>query len=228
MNNTDNGEYRLGDIHELPTTAGIYAIVNMVGQCRYVGQAFNIRRRIADHIRDLDAGREHTNADMLLQRAWNDYGRNAFVVKVLEEVENNRDLVQYEVRPDNLALAEHYYINERGEYNKDHRIVRSTFWHLIAQKAWRQPLDDATLLQIKAVRPRPYLVGKRVTWDHAVIVSALSSDDAKREATVQSAQVAHLGKCLSTKRLGANGILKALQNGAIDHRPITIAEAPKT
>ena len=60
-------EYTLDRIKELPESAGIYAIVNRTNGRRYVGQAINIRQRIATHVRDLDAGKEQTNNAMLLQ-----------------------------------------------------------------------------------------------------------------------------------------------------------------
>lgn len=117
----------LKDAHVLTIDAGIYAIVHESSGSRYVGKALNIRSRVRDHIRDLDAGTERTNADMLLQRAWIRYGRDAFVIRVLEKVRDNEKETRYHIRPDNLSLAEHFYINERGEYNKDRRIVRSYF-----------------------------------------------------------------------------------------------------
>jgi group I intron endonuclease len=108
-------EYTLDRIKELPESAGIYAIVNRTNGRRYVGQAINIRQRIATHVRDLDAGKEQTNNAMLLQRAWSEFGRDSFAVSVLESVVNNQSETHYQVRPDNLNLAEHYYINEQAE-----------------------------------------------------------------------------------------------------------------
>jgi hypothetical protein len=35
-------------------------------------------------------------------------------------------------------LAEHFYINERSEYNVDKRIVRDAFKALLDSKAWRE------------------------------------------------------------------------------------------
>jgi group I intron endonuclease len=87
---TTSADYTLDRIGQLPASAGIYAIVNRTNGHRYVGQAVNIRERIATHVRDLDAGKERTNADRLLQEAWLQFGRDAFFVRILEEVSNNR------------------------------------------------------------------------------------------------------------------------------------------
>ena len=210
-------DYTLDQIGQLPTCPGIYAIVNRIGH-RYVGQALNIRERIATHVRDLDAGKERTNADMLLQRAWLEFGRGAFVIRILEEVSDNRPETHYHVRPDNLNLAEHYYINDKAEYNKDRRIVRDEFLGLIESKAWRAPIDEETRAKLLTVQRRLYLVGKRKTWDPSVVVLAFNHEDAKTEARNRSELISALGRNLSTRRLSGASLLRVLENGARDLR----------
>jgi len=121
----------------VPTAAGIYAIVNTVNGHRYVGQAKNMKARVQSHVRDLDKGIHRTSEDRRLQNAWNEFGREVFEVMVLEIVTDNSVATNYHVRPDNLSLAEHFYINEKSEYNVDKRIVRDEFKKLIESKAWR-------------------------------------------------------------------------------------------
>lgn len=211
-------DFNLDRIRELPTFAGIYAIVNRSNGCRYVGQATNIRDRINTHVRDLDAGAERTNADRLLQNAWFEFGRETFTVRILEVILNNRAETHYNVRPDNLNLAEHYYINEKSEYNKDKRVARDEFLHLIQSKAWRAPIDDETRARLLEVQRRPYLVGKRKTWAPSVIVLAFNHEDAKAEAVVRSELIQALGQNLSTRPLSSAAILRAVENGAVDLR----------
>ena len=215
----DSGVYTLDRIGQLPKCAGIYAIVNLTNEHRYVGQATNIRERIATHVRDLDAGKERTNADMLLQRAWLGFGRGVFVIRILEEVVNNLSETHYNIRPDNLNLAEHYYINERAEYNKDRRIVRDEFLSLIESKAWLDPIDHETRARLLDVARRAYLVGKRKSWEPSAVVLAFNHEDAKTEATNRSEVISALGRNLSTRRLSGEGLLRALESGAQDLRP---------
>ena len=220
-------DFSLDRVAELPTFAGIYAIVNTINGHRYVGQAANIRQRIATHIRDLDAGRERTNAEMLLQKAWLKFGREAFTIRILEEVPSNLSETHYQVRPDNLNLAEHYHINEKSEYNKDKRIVRDEFVHLIQSKAWREPIDDETRAKLLKVLRWPYLVGKRKTWEPSAVVLAFSHEDAKAEATRRSGLISALGRNLSTKRLSSNGIRRSLGSGAVDLREDSSLDWPE-
>jgi GIY-YIG catalytic domain len=215
---TNSADYTLDRIGQLPASAAIYAIVNRTNGHRYVGQAVNIRDRIATHVRDLDAGKERTNADRLLQGAWLEFGRDAFFVRILEEVSNNRSETHYDVRPDNLNLAEHYYINEKTEYNKDRRIVRDEFLRLIESNAWREPFDVDTRAKLLTVQRRPYLVGKRKTWQPSAIVLAFNHEDAKAKAAYKSDVILALGRNLSTRRLSADALRRALESGASDLR----------
>ena len=122
----------------IPNVAGIYAIVNSTNGHRYVGQAKKMNTRVRSHVRDLDKGTHRTSEDRRLQNAWNEFGRTAFEIVVLEIITDNSRATNYHVRPDNLSLAEHFYINERSEYNVDKRIVRDEFKALIEAKAWRE------------------------------------------------------------------------------------------
>lgn len=123
----------------IPDLAGIYAIVNTVNGYRYVGQAKKMKTRVRSHVRALDKGTHRTSEDRRLQDAWNEFGRDVFEIMVLEEVFDNSAATNYHVRPDNLSLAEHFYINEQSEYNVDKRIVRDEFKSLLDAKAWRDP-----------------------------------------------------------------------------------------
>lgn len=124
---------------QIPESAGIYAIVHTASGARYVGQATNVRARVQHHLRELRKGTHRTSSAQLLQAAWNEHGPDAFEVVVLELIPDNKSATNYHTRPDNLSLAEHYYINDRSEYNADKRIVRSEFQGLIDTYAWRLP-----------------------------------------------------------------------------------------
>lgn len=60
---------------------GIYTIINAVNNKRYVGQAVNIKNRIAGHFKRLNAGKHHCAH---LQNAFIKYGRESFICLVLE------------------------------------------------------------------------------------------------------------------------------------------------
>jgi len=122
----------------IPSVSGIYAIVNKQNGHRYVGQAEDMNKRIRDHVRELEQGTHRTNKKRLLQQAWNEFGSEAFEFIVLEEVSDNWKKEHREI-PDNLSLAEQFYVNERSDYNVDKCIAGKKFKPLVDAKAWRKP-----------------------------------------------------------------------------------------
>lgn len=89
----------------IPSTPGIYAIVNTNSGHFYVGSAANLFRRRKDHFKGLKAG-THRNAH--LQHAYNLYGPDSFRFDVLENVEHVEDLIIRE---------QHYIGTLLPEYN---------------------------------------------------------------------------------------------------------------
>lgn len=98
-------------------TAGVYAIVNRVTARRYIGSSKNIEQRWSGH-HSLFRCRRHVAA---LQRDWEAYGSEAFVLDVLEEVDADGPA---------LVLAERKWIDRfRAEnptclYNQRRRTFR--------------------------------------------------------------------------------------------------------
>lgn len=60
---------------------GIYMIVNIINNHKYVGSSVNIKRRLEIHKANL---RHNHHDNSHLQNAWNKYGENNFVFSVLE------------------------------------------------------------------------------------------------------------------------------------------------
>ena len=71
----------------------IYQILNTVSNKLYIGSAVNIKSRWWRHKRDLILNK-HPN--ILLQRAWNKYGEEAFEFKILQYVEDKNKLIKIE------------------------------------------------------------------------------------------------------------------------------------
>lgn len=74
---------------------GVYAITNKANGKMYVGSARNIEVRWHAHRNMLRAGKHHS---FYLQRAWNKYGEDGFILQVLERVEKDGDLRAAEQR----------------------------------------------------------------------------------------------------------------------------------
>lgn len=89
----------------IPSTPGIYAIVNQVNQHIYVGSAKNLLHRKQHHFRDLKVGK-HKNP--YLQRVYDCYAPDALLFGVIEHVEHAEDL---------LAREQYYIDTLNPEYN---------------------------------------------------------------------------------------------------------------
>lgn len=90
--------------------SGIYIIKNIVNNKIYIGSAVDITKRWWRHKKDLKKGKHHS---ILLQRAWNKYGKENFKFECLQEVSNSQHLLSYE-----QVYLDYYksYENEHG-YN---------------------------------------------------------------------------------------------------------------
>jgi group I intron endonuclease len=83
----------------------IYAIFNIVNDKCYVGQTYNKLKRFGEHRKTLRAG---THFNVLVQRAWNKYGEDAFIFVTLENLLDCK----------NLSEREQYWIDQLNpEYN---------------------------------------------------------------------------------------------------------------
>lgn len=90
----------------LPKSPGIYAIVHVESQRRYIGSAKSLHERWREHRRALKGNRHHNRK---LQNSWNKNGERSFAVEVIEHVENISLLIEREQFWID-ALAPHYNI----------------------------------------------------------------------------------------------------------------------
>ena len=77
--------------------SGIYKIVNLVNSKIYVGSAVNVRKRWNLHLTYLRQQRHHSKH---LQASFNKYGRESFIIELLEEVPR-----------EHLLEREQFYLN---------------------------------------------------------------------------------------------------------------------
>ena len=93
---------------------GIYAIENTITGTRYIGSSSNLASRYIQHRALLRKGSHHAQA---LQEAWNIYGEDAFVLIILDEVDDVA----------NLESREQFYIDsESPQYNSQKYAFNAT------------------------------------------------------------------------------------------------------
>ena len=72
---------------------GIYEIKNVVDNKFYIGSSVKVRGRIREHFRELGA---NTHPNFRLQRAFNKDGKESFVFRQIEKVQEVKDLLKRE------------------------------------------------------------------------------------------------------------------------------------
>lgn len=131
---------------------GIYQILNIVNNKRYIGSSVNIIKRFKQHLTELKCNR-HTN--IRLSRAWIKYGQDSFKFEIVEECEED-SLIEREEFYINL-----YGINKESIYNID-RIVRG-----------RRVLSELTRNKISIAKKgqTPWIKGKKMppSWNSGTV-----------------------------------------------------------
>lgn len=94
-----NGQYQFKD------GPGVYAIVNLLNNKKYIGSTNSLRKRFRQHFNDLS---KQKHANTILQKAFNKYGFKHFGFIILERCENIIST---------LLNIEQKYIDELGDYN---------------------------------------------------------------------------------------------------------------
>jgi group I intron endonuclease len=72
--------------------SGIYSIHNLLNGKRYIGSSINVKKRWEAHRDQLKRKIHHS---ILLQRAWDKYGKEAFEFSILEEVEPIKEKIEF-------------------------------------------------------------------------------------------------------------------------------------
>lgn len=98
-------EFKHGGQYQFQDSPGVYAIVNLLNNKKYIGSTHSLRKRFRQHFNDL-CKQKHPN--IILQRAYNKYGSKHFGFIILERCE---DIVS------TLLEIEQKYIDEFGDYN---------------------------------------------------------------------------------------------------------------
>ena len=97
-----------GHFFEIIPVSGIYGIHNKNTDQWYIGQSYNISKRIETHIRNLLAKVHHND---YLQRSWNKYNSNSFEFVILEVINpHNQDI---------LNIKEQEWMKQHGYPQKD-------------------------------------------------------------------------------------------------------------
>ncbi len=99
---------------------GVYQILNLINEDRYIGSAIDLFKRYNEHKNDLKGGRHH---NIRLQRAYNKYGEENFEFSIIEYVDGKEDLIGREqFHMDSYDWAELYNIYPTARSNSGRKL----------------------------------------------------------------------------------------------------------
>lgn len=98
-------DFRHNGQYQFDNCSGVYAIINVLNNKKYIGSTSNMRKRYRQHYNLLN---KQLHPNCILQRAFNKYGEKHFKFRILEVCENIRET---------LLTIEQRYIDELGDYN---------------------------------------------------------------------------------------------------------------
>lgn len=101
------------DFEHIPTTGGIYQILNTKNGKFYIGSSKNLRKRCKTHFSNL---RKNKHKNIILQQAFNKYGIEAFNFNIIEKVEDFNNLIN----------REQYYIDTLNPKYNINKIANSS------------------------------------------------------------------------------------------------------
>lgn len=103
---------KFDQVNTLPEEAGIYMIQNVLNGKKYIGSTNCFKRRLTRHRSELRMGIHHA---IHLQRAYNKYGEDKFIIAILEKCEPIHDT---------LLMIEQKYLDLLPEYNSNKNATR--------------------------------------------------------------------------------------------------------
>ena len=87
------------------SVCGIYQIINLINNKKYIGSSIDVNRRKREHYSKLN---RNIHSNKYFQNSWNKYGEENFNFEIIECIENKNDLI----------IREQYYINLFDTNNK--------------------------------------------------------------------------------------------------------------
>lgn len=120
----------------------IYKITNVVTDDFYIGSAIKPLKRRWEHWNQLKRNIHHCAA---LQAAWNEYGYEAFIFEVVEEVDDS----------EKLRLIEDTWLLQHGGQNHCYNTLHSTQMHISSLQAIRDKIGNTLRARFKDPAQHP-------------------------------------------------------------------------
>lgn len=185
--------------------AVVYKIINLNNAKFYVGSTAKIKERFRAHRRKLRAGTHHCPH---LQHAWNKYGEDAFVFRVVAYVDNPLELHAVE----QVFLDEHHGSAQCYNYA---RYTDSSSRGVVRSSEHRTAISAA--LKAHYAENGHHAVGRKHSTESRELMRKNRSGKAVSDATKEKLREANLGKRASVATRAKLSALRKGKERAVEH-----------
>lgn len=167
--------------------SGIYCIKNVVNSKVYIGSAVCFENRWRGHLHYL---RERKHHSILLQRAWDKYGQEAFEFSILEIVDDKNNLIEREQHYLDQLFAQEFIVN------KNDRRFRSSCYNTAPTAGSRLGVPNSQETKDKLKISSHFNFMKRdAAWRDKMINTKIQNGNNKHtQQTKDKISKGHLGK----------------------------------
>jgi len=180
---------------------GIYFIISLVDDKRYIGRSIDIKRRLNEHKREL---RKNIHDNKHLQNAWNKYGETNFIFVPFLFCDVETSIIEEQKQLD--TFFKHEKGNLLFNISKSSMCGPAEIEHRRAISEGgkkRAPISEETRAKLKAARAR-----KVFTEEERAKISAASKGRKHTEETKKKLSIASKGRKLTDehkKKIGEKG-----------------------
>lgn len=155
---------------------GIYKIKNIITGKFYIGSSLEIKQRWQRHLKDLENNKHHS---IILQRAWNKYGKENFIFEILEECSIENLLILEQEYLDNYLPVYNICPNAGNSYGRKDSIETKMKKRKIALELGLKPpvpikvpvqaiADDGKIIDFDSVSSACFFVGKPISFASSI------------------------------------------------------------
>ena len=171
----------------------IYAIINIIDDKHYIGQAADRDFRWREHRKSLRGFYHHS---ILLQRAWCKHGENNFIFVVLEVLNNTSKLNERELYWGNLLKPE-YNIAPLGGSMRGYKHTDEARQNMSDAHKGYKASDETKKLMSDQRKGNQYAAGQKQTLEHIEARAKVIRGKPKSEEHKAKIAVGNIGKIVS-------------------------------
>lgn len=157
---------------------GIYEIVNIINNKKYIGQSVNISARFRHHKNKLRKN-EHRNS--YLQHAWNKYGEENFIFNVIITCDENKldELEMFYISTYDTCNRNHGYNIDNGGNSNRHLSEETR--KKISEARKKENLSDETRKKMSNSAKERCSTEEWKEYHHNIVAGHKTSDDTKKK-----------------------------------------------